>query len=185
MDREPQASTETDAASVPAHPDPAGWRLHLQGLISRISSRHRADQSPSSAAPSGSHSPRSGAASPGYAAFSRLSGNDGAKPAKPANPAERQHSARSAELIDQLRELDELKCAISAAQARITVAFDLAQRHAQALGGVSAMTSSQQRAEPSTALVIGRSSPRLVQPLTVETRDPWRTGQVGLLRSSA
>lgn len=138
MDKEPQASTETDAASVPAHPDPAGWSLHLQGLISRIRSRHRADQSPSSAAPFGSHSPRSGAASPGYAAFSRLNGTDGAKPAKPANPAERQHSARSAELIDQLRELDELKCAISAAQARITVAFDLAQRHAQALGGVSA-----------------------------------------------
>ncbi|WDF34647.1 DUF222 domain-containing protein [Arthrobacter agilis] len=40
-------------------------------------------------------------------------------------------------MIDQLRELEDLKCAISAAQARITVAFDLAQRHAQALAGVS------------------------------------------------
>ncbi len=41
-------------------------------------------------------------------------------------------------LIDQLRGLEDLKCAEAALQARITVAFDLAQRRAQARSGVPA-----------------------------------------------
>ncbi len=39
-------------------------------------------------------------------------------------------------LIDQLRQLEELKCAIVGAQARIAVAFDVAERRAQADAGV-------------------------------------------------
>ncbi|WP_423182543.1 DUF222 domain-containing protein [Arthrobacter sp. NyZ413] len=42
----------------------------------------------------------------------------------------------SAELIDQLRALEDLKSAVAAAQARITVAFDAAQQQFQAAAGV-------------------------------------------------
>nr|WP_211096880.1 HNH endonuclease signature motif containing protein [Arthrobacter echini] len=38
-------------------------------------------------------------------------------------------------LIDQLRQLEDLKCAIAGAQARVSVAFDLAERRAQAAAG--------------------------------------------------
>ncbi len=47
-------------------------------------------------------------------------------------------AADSAELIDQLTALEDLKAAIAAAQARITVAFDAAQRRAQAENGTPA-----------------------------------------------
>ncbi|MFF2299485.1 HNH endonuclease [Arthrobacter sp. NPDC058127] len=46
--------------------------------------------------------------------------------------------ADPAELIDQLRGLEDLKSAAAAAQARITVAFDAAQRSADAAAGVPA-----------------------------------------------
>jgi hypothetical protein len=42
----------------------------------------------------------------------------------------------SGELIDQIRGLEDLKSAITGLQARIAVAFDLAQRHEQAAAGV-------------------------------------------------
>ncbi len=42
----------------------------------------------------------------------------------------------SGELIDQIRGLEDLKCAITGLQARIAVAFDLAQRQEQAAAGV-------------------------------------------------
>jgi hypothetical protein len=45
---------------------------------------------------------------------------------------------RSAGLIDQLRDLEDLKSAAAGLQARIAVAFDAAQRRAQAESGVSA-----------------------------------------------
>ncbi|OAE03477.1 HNH endonuclease signature motif containing protein [Arthrobacter sp. OY3WO11] len=45
-------------------------------------------------------------------------------------------SSNSAALIDQLRGLEELKAAIAAAQARVGVAFDLAQRAEQAEAGI-------------------------------------------------
>ncbi|GAB3561830.1 hypothetical protein GCM10027405_14120 [Arthrobacter alkaliphilus] len=44
----------------------------------------------------------------------------------------------SAELISQLRALEDLKSAAAAAQARIAVAFDTAQRRADAAAGVPA-----------------------------------------------
>ncbi|WP_191997079.1 HNH endonuclease [Arthrobacter sedimenti] len=47
-------------------------------------------------------------------------------------------SDHSAELIDQLRDLEDLKSAVAAAQARIAVVFDLAERRAQAEAGVPA-----------------------------------------------
>ncbi|MCA4131301.1 HNH endonuclease [Arthrobacter sp. M4] len=47
-------------------------------------------------------------------------------------------AADSAELIDQLTALEDLKAAIAAAQARITVALDAAQRRAQAENGTPA-----------------------------------------------
>lgn len=48
------------------------------------------------------------------------------------------HGKGSAELIDQLRELEDLKSAVAAAQARVTIAFDVAERRAQAETGVPA-----------------------------------------------
>lgn len=47
-------------------------------------------------------------------------------------------SSDSAALVDQLRGLEELKAAIAAAQARVAVAFDLAQRAEQAEAGIPA-----------------------------------------------
>ncbi|WP_081743464.1 HNH endonuclease signature motif containing protein [Arthrobacter sp. H20] len=47
-------------------------------------------------------------------------------------------AADAAGLIDQLRGLEELKSAIAGVQARIAVAFDLCERHAQARAGVLA-----------------------------------------------
>jgi hypothetical protein len=45
-------------------------------------------------------------------------------------------SPDSAGLVDQLRGLEELKAAIGAAQARVAVAFDVAQRREQAEAGI-------------------------------------------------
>ncbi|ABM08960.1 HNH endonuclease [Paenarthrobacter aurescens] len=50
----------------------------------------------------------------------------------------RQITADSSALIDELRDLEDLKSAISARQARVAVAFDLAQRAEQAQAGVPA-----------------------------------------------
>ncbi|MBP2267848.1 hypothetical protein J3A64_003312 [Pseudarthrobacter sp. PvP004] len=49
-----------------------------------------------------------------------------------------QITADSSALIDELRDLEDLKSAISARQARVAVAFDLAQRAEQAQAGVPA-----------------------------------------------
>ncbi|WP_427115472.1 DUF222 domain-containing protein [Pseudarthrobacter scleromae] len=52
-------------------------------------------------------------------------------------------SSDSAALIDQLRALEELKAAAAAAQARVAVAFDLAQRAEQAEAGIPAAEQGQ------------------------------------------
>jgi hypothetical protein len=49
-----------------------------------------------------------------------------------------QVSSDSAGLIDQLHGFEELKAAASAAQARVAVAFDVAERREQAEAGVPA-----------------------------------------------
>src|SRR6478609_7039627 len=46
--------------------------------------------------------------------------------------------ASAAALIDETRELEDLKCALAARQARHAVAFDLSQRREQSLAGVPA-----------------------------------------------
>jgi hypothetical protein len=46
--------------------------------------------------------------------------------------------ASAAELINEVRELEDMKCALAARQARLTVAFDLAQRREQADAGMPA-----------------------------------------------
>ncbi|TQS94023.1 HNH endonuclease [Arthrobacter sp. TS-15] len=60
----------------------------------------------------------------------------------PISPANVQHAAPSStvsgDLIEQLRVLEEMKSAITALQARVAVAFDLAQRAEQAEAGVPA-----------------------------------------------
>ena len=52
-------------------------------------------------------------------------------------------SSDSVALVDQLRGLEELKAAIAAAQARVAVAFDLAQRAEQAEAGIPAAEQGQ------------------------------------------
>ncbi|MDR6437813.1 hypothetical protein J2790_002962 [Paenarthrobacter nicotinovorans] len=62
----------------------------------------------------------------------------GGVPPSPVQPDTAPASTVSSDLIEQLRVLEEMKSAISALQARIAVAFDLAQRAEQAEAGVPA-----------------------------------------------
>jgi hypothetical protein len=61
-----------------------------------------------------------------------------AVPSSAVQPGTAPNSSVSSDLIEQLRVLEEMKSAISALQARVAVAFDLAQRAKQAEAGVPA-----------------------------------------------
>ncbi|NQD87458.1 DUF222 domain-containing protein [Paenarthrobacter sp. CM16] len=61
-----------------------------------------------------------------------------AVPSSAVQPGTAPNSSVSSDLIEQLRVLEEMKSAISALQARVAVAFDLAQRAEQAEAGVPA-----------------------------------------------
>ncbi|MFI2562616.1 DUF222 domain-containing protein [Paenarthrobacter sp. NPDC018779] len=68
-----------------------------------------------------------------------------------------QASTISKDLVDQLRVLEDMKSAISALQAKITVAFDLAQRQEQANAGIPA--SEQGRGVAAQVALARRESP--------------------------
>ncbi|MFI2564485.1 DUF222 domain-containing protein [Paenarthrobacter sp. NPDC018779] len=68
-----------------------------------------------------------------------------------------QIAADSKDLVDQLRVLEDMKSAISALQAKITVAFDLAQRQEQANAGIPA--SEQGRGVAAQVALARRESP--------------------------
>ncbi|MFJ4025819.1 DUF222 domain-containing protein [Paenarthrobacter sp. NPDC089989] len=68
-----------------------------------------------------------------------------------------QASTISKDLVDQLRVLEDMKSAISALQAKIAVAFDLAQRQEQAIAGVPA--SEQGRGVAAQVALARRESP--------------------------
>ncbi|YCK81599.1 HNH endonuclease [Arthrobacter sp. D3-18] len=62
----------------------------------------------------------------------------GTAPVGPVRPGAVQAGSVSGDLVEQLRVLEEMKSAITALQARVAVAFDLAQRAEQAEAGVPA-----------------------------------------------
>ncbi|WP_332602958.1 HNH endonuclease [Arthrobacter sp. S2(2024)] len=88
-------------------------------------------------APSGSAGPHV-AAVPGVRMRDLIYAVRSLRPAAAFAPVGGTELADPAELIDQLRALEDLKSAAAAAQARITVAFDAAQRSADAAAGVPA-----------------------------------------------
>lgn len=79
-----------------------------------------------------------------------------ARPRQDAVPAI-QTSTVSKNLVDQLRVLEDMKSAISALQAKIAVAFDLAQRQEQAETGVPA--AEQGRGSAAQIALARRESP--------------------------